>query len=196
MERHKFIYLTGLLPVLVCVLMLFFWILTGAAPLGWLGLVLSLLGVIVGLIGFYHAYQYYNDKKVSDRERKFRRKHFIWHTTVLSIGVVFSFQSLQYFRRTVVLPGQKGGLTIIVKNTSQQVAKDIHIQAGTLNQNIKELPIKGQQELQTNIPGETTLTAQMGSGETASKVAITLGPENHMVLLLIDPMMNLMPEIH
>lgn len=196
MERHKFIYLTGLLPVLACVILLFFWILTGAAPLGWLGLILSLLGVVISLLGCYHAYQYYNDKKISDRERKLRRKHFLWHTTVLSIGLVFSWQSVQYFRRTVVLPGQKAGLVITVKNTSQQVVKDIQLQVGAMRQTIQELPVKGSQEFQTNIPGETELRAQVGTGANAGKAIITVGPENHAVLLLIDPMMNLIPEIH
>lgn len=194
MERKRFIYLAGFMPIAICSVLLFLWLLTGFSLLGWLGVIMSLVGILITLAGFYHSYVFYNDKSVPDKERKDRRKHFLWHTTVLSVGLVLSFQCFQIFRQASAVPGREP-LTIMVKNTSDKPAKNIRIKAGMFNELIKELPARGEKDFKLNLVQETTLTAELGTGAMAPKATLQVSPSDHTVLIRLDYNQNILPEV-
>ncbi len=196
MERKQFIYLSGILPVAVCSVLVFLLLLTGFSLLVWIGLLMAGLGMLVSAFGCYHAYLYYNDKKIPTREQKARRQNFLGHTVALSLGLVFSYQSFQMFRQSSDSASAGGGLTIIVKNTSDRPAKDLKIKAGFFNQHIKELPARGEQTFNLNLMQETTLSTELGSGKDIPKASIQIAPTDRNVLIRLDYNQNILPEVN
>lgn len=196
MERHRFVYLTGLLPVLVSSVLLFLWMLLAAPLLSLLGVILTLVSLVVALLGCYLAYKYYSDSTSPATEQKSRRKHFLGHCVALSLGLAFSFQTFQFFRQNLAVPNSSQGLVITIKNTSLQPAKNFHVQVGLLNETIKEIPAQGKQVLTTHLAAETTLTAQLGNGENAQQAKVLVGPQDHNVLLRLDPLQNILPDVN
>lgn len=195
MERKQFIYLSGILPIAVCSVLVFLLLLTGFSLLVWIGLLMAGLGMLVAAFGCYHAYLYYSDKKIPAREQKARRQNFLGHTVALSLGLVFSYQSFQMFRQSPVSAGEGSGLTIMVKNTSDKPAKDLKIKAGLFNQHIKELPARGEQIFNLNLMQETTLSAELGSGANVPKASLQVAPTDKTVLIRLDYSQNILPEV-
>lgn len=194
MDRAKFIYLTGLLPILLCVLLVALWILTASLPVGWIAVILSALAGIVSLIGIYHAYAFYTDKTVSKPEYQQRRKFFLGHSLALSLGLAMSFQTFQYLRASVASASATGGLTITVKNTGTETVKHLHFALGTYQQTIDELPGHGEKVFKTVLPMDATLSADFGQKD-GPKAQISIGSESRNVLIRIDPQQNILPEV-
>ncbi|MGV3525290.1 MAG: hypothetical protein ACO1RX_13750 [Candidatus Sericytochromatia bacterium] len=194
MERYRFIYLSGLIPVMAASILLFLWILTGTAPVRWMGLLLTPLGFVLAMLGVYHASLYYMDRSVSDGERQRRRKHFLGHTVVLSLGLTLSFQGFNIFRSASARTGSDG-LMVTISNTSDQAVKNLQIQVGGSRENIPEIAPRAKKDLRFNVLGETTLKAQLGDGESARKAEVLVGSDNHTVLVRIDYQQNILPEV-
>lgn len=195
MERRKFIYLAGLIPVIVCCLLQAVWMLTAAKPVSWLGLLGALLMLLFALFGCLHAYQFYHETNVSDQQKKLRRKDFLGHTIVLSLGLVFSFQSLRTFQ-SYAFASSKNEITLTIKNTSDQPVRDLHVELGMLNQTIKEIPARGEKELKVTLLSESRLLTYLGNGKNTPQANILVGPGDHTVLLRIDYQQNLLPEVN
>lgn len=195
MERERFIYLIGLVPIAVTSVLLLIWLATGLPLLTWLGLLGSLLALLAVIYGFFQGYGFYNDKSVPERERQARKRHFIGHTVVLSLALAFSFQGFRVFRSNLAIPGQASGLEILIKNTSDQPAKDLQIQAGTFNERIAEIPARGERSLHINLAVETVLTARLGAGSEKPAASVQVGPSDQALLLRLDFQQNIMPEV-
>lgn len=195
MERERFIYLIGLVPIVITSVLLVIWLATGQPLLTWIGLLGSLLALLAVIYGFVQGYGFYNDKTVPERELKARRRHFIGHTVVLSLALAFSFQGLRVFKHNLAMPGQASGLEVLIKNTSDQPARDLQIQAGAFNERIAEIPARGQHSLHINLPVETVLTARLGTGTDKPAASIQVGPSDRSLLLRLDFQQNILPEV-
>ncbi len=196
MQRERFLYLAGLLPVAILAILLSIWLSFAPTPIGWLGLVLSPLGLIIASIGWVKAWQFYNDKTASSNELQQRRKHFLGHIFVLSLGLGFSWLSFQTFKAQVSFSkGAKSQLEVQLKNTSSETVKDLKIQLGQQKQTVPVLTSRESKSLYFNILSQKTLQVELNrpEGQRVSQVAV--GPENHHVLVRIDPQLNLLPEV-
>lgn len=195
MQRERFLYLVGILPVAILSLLLFIWLLYAPTPIGWLGLILSPLCLIISGIGWIQAWQFYNDKNASTHEIRDRRKHFLGHVFVLSLGVGFSWISFQTFRAQASFTSKGRPLEVYVNNTSGHAIKELKVQLGQQKQTIAVLEARQSKTLSFNNVSPKILESELSTPEGIRLSQVAVGPENHRVLLRIDPQLNLLPEV-
>ena len=195
MERHKFIYLTGLLPTLVLAILMAFWYFFSAPALAWLGVLLSPLGIIIVLIGLWHAAKYYNDQSVSDKERRSRRQYFLKHTVVLSLGLAMSWVGFRTFSPHASFMGRAGQLEIRMKNTSDTPVKDLKLQIGKQTQTIPEIAARDDKILTVTVTEDTVLKAELDEEGLKREIQVQITPQDRSLFLRIDYQHNLLPEV-
>jgi len=197
MERHKFVYLAGLLPIAITSLVLLSWSLLGSQTLQWLGLVLSPLCFMLAFIGSLFGLQHYFEKQISVQERKQRRKHFIGHTLALSLGLAFSFQSFNLFRVEASRSLQQSTqLEVVISNTSMSPAKNIEVRLGEQVHRVKEVESRKDSRFHLTIgEADAVLTATMGSGSDLRQAEVVVDKSINFVRLRLDPQQNILPEL-
>jgi len=196
MQRERFLYLAGILPVAILSILLTIWLSYAPTPIGWLGLILSPLGLIISGIGWVKAWQYYNDSTASNAEAKARRTHFLGHVAALSLGVGFSWLSFQTFRAQVSFSeGAKTKLEVQIKNTSAEPVIDLKVTLGRQKETIQTLDARESKSLSFNIISQQTLQIELDRPEGKRISSVAVGPENHRVLVRVDPQLNILPEV-
>ncbi len=194
MERYKFIYLTGLIAMILCLSSLLFWLVSPQPLLATLGFYLSFLTFLISGVGVYHMFKYYNDKSASKNTLRSRRKHFLGHTITLSLGLAFSWVTFSTFQAQGAAPGAST-VTVTVSNTSDMEIKDLHFSLGGQKKTVKALKGRESKDFKFKIGGTSTFSANLTEDGLKREAAIAVAEDNHRILLRIDYQHNLLPEV-
>lgn len=194
MERFKFIYLAGLVAVIISLSCLLLWLMTQATIVASMGLGLSFLTAFMVILGVYHAYVYYNDKKFSNNTLKERRKHFLGHTLVLSLGLALSWTNFTTFKN-YALPSKEQKIQLTVSNTSDKPVENLEFKLGSQKYTIKKLDKRKIQKFELKPVGESSFSAELVEDNLKREASIAIGAEDNKILLRVDYQHNLLPEV-
>lgn len=194
MERFKFIYLTGLMAVIISLSGLLLWLSTQSTLVASMGLAFSFLTAFMVILGGYHAYVYYNDKKFSNHTLKERRKHFLGHVVVLSLGLAMSWVNFNTFKR-YALPDKDQKIHLTVSNTSDAPVANLKFKLGSQKYTIKTLDKREIQRFDLKPVGEGTFFTELIEDGLKREAAITIGKNDREILLRVDYQHNLLPEV-
>lgn len=194
MERFKFIYLTGLMAIIISLSCLLLWLATQSTLVASMGFGLSFLTAFMIALGGYHAYVYYNDKKQSKNTLKERRKHFLGHTLALSLGLALSWINFSTLKN-YVLPTENKKITVTVSNTSDKTVENLKFQLGSQKYTIKSLAGRKIQRFDLNPIGEGTFSTELMEDNFKREASIAVGSNNRSILLRVDYQHNLLPEV-
>jgi hypothetical protein len=194
MERFKFIYLTGLVATIISLSCLLLWLFTKSTLIASMGFGLSFLTAFMVILGIYHAYIYYNDKKFSKNTLKERRKHFLAHTLVLSLGLAFSWVNFTTLKN-YALPSENEKITLTVSNTSDKPVENVKFRLGSQKYTIDKLDKRKSQIFELNPVGEAIFYTELVEDNLKREASISIGSDNHEILLRIDYQHNLLPEV-
>lgn len=194
MERFKFIYLTGLMAIIISLSCLLLWLITQSTLVASIALGLSFLSGFMVILGGYHAYIYYNDKKRSKNTLKERRKHFLGHTLVLSLGLALSWVNFSTLKN-YVLPTESEKISVTVSNTSDTTVENLKFQLGSQKYTIQSLAGRKTQKFELKPIGEGMFSTELTIDNLKREASIAVGADNHSILLRVDYQQNLLPEV-